>query len=171
MILTQARLFDEPKLAALSLETIDRNSKEASAAEGFADIDLDTLRVVLESDTLGIRKCKLFNAVCRWAEAECVRQNLPANIENCRQALGQALELIRFPLMTVEEFAMGAAQSGILNDREVVELFLHFTVNPKPEVKFLDTPRCCLTGKEQVVSRFCQIESRWGYSGTSDRIR
>ena len=66
---------------------------------------------------------------------------------------------------------MGAAQSGILEDREVVELFLYFTVNPKPSISFLDVPRCCLTGKEQVVSRFCQIESRWGYSGTSDRIR
>ena len=88
-----------------------------------------------------------------------------------RHVLSQALRLIRFPLMTVEEFAMGAAQSGILEDREVVELFLYFTVNPKPSISFLDVPRCCLTGKEQVVSRFCQIESRWGYSGTSDRIR
>lgn len=26
----------------------------------------------------------------------------------------------------------GPAQSGILVDREVVSLFLHFTVNPKP---------------------------------------
>ncbi len=43
---------------------------------------------------------------------------------------------------------------GILQDREVVELFLHYTVNPKPSVQFGDTPRCCLTGKEQVVSRF-----------------
>ncbi|XP_026679089.1 BTB/POZ domain-containing protein 2-like [Diaphorina citri] len=28
-----------------------------------------------------------------------------------------------------------------------------------------------MTGKEQVVHRFQHIESRWGYSGTSDRIR
>lgn len=171
MLLTQARLFDEPQLAALCLETIDKNTTEALAAEGFCDIDLNTLCVVLERDTLGIRECKLFSAVCRWAEAECIRQNLPTNSEHRRRTLRQALQLIRFPLMTVEEFAVGAAQSGILSDREVVELFLHFTVNPKPTVNFLDTPRCCLTGKEQVVSRFCQIESRWGYSGTSDRIR
>ena len=44
-------------------------------------------------------------------------------------------------------------------------------VNPKPPVDFLDVPRCCMTGKEQSVCRFQQIESRWGYSGTSDRIR
>ena len=171
MLLTQARLFDEPQLAALCLETIDKNTSEALSAEGFTDIDLDTLCVVLERDTLGIRECKLFGAVCRWAGAESQRQNLPVTSENQREVLGRALPLIRFPLMTVEEFAVGAAQSGILTDREVVELFLHFTVNPKPAVNFLDTPRCCLTGKEQVVARFCQIESRWGYSGTSDRIR
>ncbi|XP_059143982.1 BTB/POZ domain-containing protein 1-like [Physella acuta] len=172
MLLTQARLFDEPQLAALCLETIDKNTTEALAADGFTDIDLDTLCVVLERDTLGIRECKLFSAVCRWAEAECIRQNLiPPTSENQRHVLSRALRLIRFPLMTVEEFAMGSAQSGILEDREVVELFLYFTVNPKPSISFLDVPRCCLTGKEQVVSRFCQIESRWGYSGTSDRIR
>ncbi|XP_046358644.1 BTB/POZ domain-containing protein 1-like isoform X2 [Haliotis rufescens] len=171
MLLTQARLFDEPQLAALCLETIDKNTTEALSADGFTDIDHDTLCVVLERDTLGIRECKLFSSVCRWAEAECARLNQPPSPQNQRRVLSRSLRLIRFPLMTVEEFAMGAAQSGILEDREVVELFLYFTVNPKPSISFLDVPRCCLTGKEQVVSRFCQIESRWGYSGTSDRIR
>lgn len=60
---------------------------------------------------------------------------------------------------------------GILNDRELVNLFLYFTVNPKPSVAFLDVPRCCVTGKEQVVNRFQRIEGRWGYSGTPDRIK
>ncbi len=50
---------------------------------------------------------------------------------------------------------------GILQDREVVELFLHYTVNPKPSVQFGDTPRCCLTGKEQVVSRFVLVCTSW----------
>lgn len=66
---------------------------------------------------------------------------------------------------------MGPAQSGLLDDREIVQLFLYFTVNPKPNVGFLDTPRCCMTGKELTVNRFSQTESRWGYSGTTDRIR
>ncbi|XP_028569237.2 BTB/POZ domain-containing protein 2 isoform X5 [Podarcis muralis] len=105
MLLTQARLFDEPQLASLCLENIDKNTSDAINAEGFTDIDL------------------------------------------------------------------GPAQSGILTDREVVSLFLHFTVNPKPRVEFIDRPRCCLRGKECSINRFQQVESRWGYSGTSDRIR
>lgn len=67
--------------------------------------------------------------------------------------------------------ATGPAQSGILFDREVVNLFLHFTVNPKPRVDYIDRPRCCLRGEECSINRFQQVESRWGYSGTSDRIR
>ncbi|XP_056149497.1 BTB/POZ domain-containing protein 2-like isoform X2 [Lampris incognitus] len=171
MLLTQARLFDEPQLASLCLENIDKNTGDALAAEGFTDIDLDTLVAVLERDTLGVREVRLFGAAVRWAEAEAHRQQLQPTPENKRRVLGKALTLIRFPLMTIEEFAAGPAQSSILTDREVVSLFLHFTVNPKPRVEFIDRPRCCLRGKECSITRFGQVESRWGYSGTSDRIR
>ncbi|XP_044727955.1 BTB/POZ domain-containing protein 1-like [Chrysoperla carnea] len=171
LLLTQARLFDEPQLASLCLDMIDKNTADALAADGFTDIDLDTLIAVLERDTLRIGESKLFQAIVRWSEAECTREELPLTPENQRSVLGRALTLIRFPLMSIEEFAIGPAQSGLLTDREVVQLFLYFTVNPKPSVGFLDVPRCCMTGKEQSVSRFQQIESRWGYSGTSDRIR
>ncbi|XP_030639826.1 BTB/POZ domain-containing protein 2a [Chanos chanos] len=171
MLLTQARLFDEPQLASLCLENIDKNTADALAAEGFTDIDLDTLVAVLERDTLGVREVRLFAAAVRWAEAESQRQQIQPTPENKRKVLGKALNLIRFPLMTIEEFAAGPAQSGILTDREVVSLFLHFTVNPKPHVEFIDRPRCCLRGKECSITRFGQVESRWGYSGTSDRIR
>ncbi|KAG8145077.1 putative BTB-POZ domain-containing protein [Naja naja] len=170
MLLTQARLFDEPQLASLCLDTIDKSTMDAISAEGFTDIDIDTLCAVLERDTLSIRESRLFGAVVRWAEAECQRQQLPVTSANKQKVLGKALSLIRFPLMTIEEFAAGPAQSGILSDREVVNLFLHFTVNPKPRVDYIDRPRCCLRGKECSINRFQQVESRWGYSGTSDRI-
>ena len=77
--------------------------------------------------------------------------------------------------MTVEEFAAGPAQSDLLKKEEVVEIFLHFTVNPKviipdfvqvtnsnfqPKLRFPDQPRCCHTGKEEVVSRFTEYASR-----------
>ena len=120
----------------------------------------------------------------KWSDAECLRQNLQLNADNKRAVLGGVLGQIRFPLMTVEEFAqgmiiminfkkhtyilsiytpicktflLGPAQSGILTDRECVSLFLHFTVNPKPPVGFMDVPRCSMTGKEQTASRYQQI--------------
>ena len=83
VLLTQARLFDEPQLATLCLDAIDRATTEALTAEGFTDIDLDTLCATLERDTLGVRECKLFAAVCRWAEAECARQGIEVTCEVC----------------------------------------------------------------------------------------
>lgn len=128
-------MFDEPQLASLCLENIDKNTGDALAAEGFTDIDLgsvsvnvqihvefknyglctdclalcslDTLVAVLERDTLGVREVRLFGAAVRWADAEARRQQLQPTPENMRKVLGKALTLIRFPLMTIEEFAAG----------------------------------------------------------------
>ena len=112
--------------------------------------------------------CSFFR---RWAEAECIRKSKPVTPENKRAALENVLTKIRFPIMSIEEFSNGPALSGVLTDKECVSLFLHFTLNPKPPVAFLETPRCSMTGKEQTVSRFNQVESRWGYPGTPDKIR
>ncbi|KAG5317251.1 BTBD2 protein, partial [Pseudoatta argentina] len=183
LLLTQARLFDEPQLASVCLDTIDRFTTDAFTADGFTDIDIDTLMIVLERDTLHVRESKLFQAVLRWSEAECVRQQLPVTPENQRLVLGDALSLVRFPLMSKEEFTVGPAQSGLLNYSEasitiffqymshVLSLFSYFILNPKPSVGFQTMPRCCMTGKEQTVCRFQHTKSRWGYFGTSDRIR
>lgn len=111
------------------------------------------------------------NLPYRWSAAECERQGLPVTTENQRNVLGRALKLIRFPLMTVDEFAGCAAQSGLLLDKEVVSLFLYFIVNPKPAIDFIETPRSTMPGHELMVNRFQQVEMRWGYSGPSDRIR
>ncbi|KAL0106776.1 hypothetical protein PUN28_015376 [Cardiocondyla obscurior] len=66
LLLTQARLFDEPQLASVCLDTIDRFTTEAFNADGFTDIDIDTLMIVLERDTLRVRESKLFQAVLRY---------------------------------------------------------------------------------------------------------
>ena len=64
-LIVQARLFDEPQLAALCLECIDKNTPEALTADGFTDIDIDTLSAVLDRDSLRIKENKLFAAVLR----------------------------------------------------------------------------------------------------------
>lgn len=72
----------------------------------------DTLVAVLERDTLGVREVRLFGAAVRWAEAEAHRQQLQPTPENKRKVLGKALTLIRFPLMTIEEFAAGEHEAS-----------------------------------------------------------
>ena len=59
-------MFDEPQLAALCLECLDKNTPEALTADGFTDIDIDTLSAVLDRDSLRIKESKLFSAVLRY---------------------------------------------------------------------------------------------------------
>ena len=53
------------QLSALCLECIDKNTPEALTADGFTDIDIDTLSAVLDRDSLRIKENKLFAAVLR----------------------------------------------------------------------------------------------------------
>jgi len=77
---------------------------------------------VLERDTLGVREVRLFGASVRWADAEAHRQQLQPTPENKRKVLGKALTLIRFPLMTIEEFAAGEVELS----KRVTLLFFFF---------------------------------------------
>lgn len=52
------------------------------------------------------------------------------------QVLGNALYLVRIPTMSLEEFANGAAQLGILTQQETIDLFLHFTAHIKPHLNY-----------------------------------
>jgi BTB/POZ domain-containing protein 1/2 len=87
--------------------------KEQNIPNLFCILFTDTLCAVLERDTLSIRESRLFGAVVRWAEAECQRQQLPVTFANKQKVLGKALSLIRFPLMTIEEFAAGEAATAL----------------------------------------------------------
>ncbi|KAI1713347.1 PHR domain-containing protein [Ditylenchus destructor] len=175
MLLSQARLFDESQLTELCLAIIDRDTTEALMAEGFTDVDHDTLCNVLKRDSLRINELPLFQALLRWSIEACKRKGLPITPENQRQILGPALRLVRYSQMTVQEFAEHVALSKLLTDAELVSVFLHFTLtNPRPPsvpVEFPVAPRRRFVGKEMSINRFQRIETSWGYSGNPDRIK
>jgi BTB/POZ domain-containing protein 1/2 len=184
ILLSQARLFDEAQLAAQCLEVIDKNAMYALQTPELLDIDLDTLMAILKRDTLGVREIKLWQTCLDWARNKCKNhhhhhhhhhhQTSPTTTPDMiRQTLGGALKLIRFPLMSQEEFAQGPAQSGVLTDKEVISIFLYFNLPAKTYkfCEFDDEPRS--TFKEYAINRFRQgeVEHRWSYSDAFDRIR
>ncbi|CAP26221.1 Protein CBR-TAG-30 [Caenorhabditis briggsae] len=172
MMLSQAKLFDEPELTQKCLEVIDKNTLEALNGEGFIDIDLDTLCEVLTRDNLRIREIFLFQAVLRWSKFEAERRGLPASVDNRRIVLSRAIQLIRFPLMKMEEFALNV-DPQLLSESEMNKIYKYLAVSPpdRPVLVYSDRPRCQISSTEYVVSRFQRIENRWGFNGTSDRIK
>lgn len=121
----------------------------ALQAEGFVDIDINTLESVLSRETLNCKEMHLFQAALKWAAAECARKDLEPNAQNKRSVLGNCLYLIRIPTMNLEEFANTAAQMGILTPQETIDIFLNFTAKNKPHLNYPIKPR---TGLKPQVS-------------------
>lgn len=125
----------------------------ALKSEGFVDIDMSTLESVLGRETLNCKEMHLLEAALNWAAAECQRREIDPTPQNKRGMLGNALYLIRIPTMTLEEFANGAAQLGILTSQETIDIFFHFTANNKPTLVYPTKPRAGL--KAQVKKKNC----------------
>ncbi|XP_074036981.1 BTB/POZ domain containing protein 3 lute isoform X2 [Leptinotarsa decemlineata] len=172
LLLSQSRLFEEPELMQRCWEVIDAQAEMAVKSEGFVDIDMSTLESVLGRETLNCKEMNLLEAALNWATAECNRREMEPTPQNKRDVLGNALYLIRIPTMTLEEFANGAAQIGILTQQETIDIFFHFTATNKPCLQYPIKPRAGL--KSQVCHRFqsCAYRSnQWRYRGRCDSIQ
>lgn len=144
LLLSQSRFFEEPELMQRCWEVIDAQAEMALQAEGFVDIDINTLESVLSRETLNCKEMHLFEAALNWATAECIRKELEPSSQNKRAVLGNSLYLIRIPTMSLDEFANTAAQLGILTPQETIDIFLHFTARNKPHLNYPIKPRAGL---------------------------
>lgn len=172
VLLSQGRLFEEVELMQRCWEVIDAQAEESLRSEGFTEIDKKTLETILSRETLNTRELCVFEAACRWAVAECCRQDLEPTAENQRHVLGDCLHLVRFPVMNLDEFANSPAQSGVLTLQECHDLFLHFTARQSPKLPF---PRVTRKGLSQFrVQRFqssAYRSNQWRYRGRCDSIQ
>ncbi|XP_055375451.1 BTB/POZ domain-containing protein 6-B isoform X2 [Condylostylus longicornis] len=172
LLLSQSRLFEEPELMQRCWEVIDAQAEMAIKSEGFVDIDLKTFESILSRETLNCKEIHLFEAALNWAHNACQKMEIDPTAQNKRSVLGSALHLIRIPTMTLEEFANGVAQTGILTSQETIDIFLNFTAKNKPQLNFATKPRAGL--KTQVCHRFqsCAYRSnQWRYRGRCDSIQ
>ncbi|XP_012680213.1 BTB/POZ domain-containing protein 6-B isoform X2 [Clupea harengus] len=172
VLLSQSRLFEEPELTQRCWEVIDAQAELSLLSEGFCEIDLPTLEIILRRETLNTREAVVFQAVLEWAVAECKRQGLGPTSRNKRAVLGKALYLVRIPTMTLEEFADGAAQSDVLTLEETHDIFLWYTAATKPKLEFPLVQRKGLA--PQRCHRFqssAYRSNQWRYRGRCDSIQ
>ena len=137
LLLSQARLFSEPALIQRAWEVIDAQAEMALTSEAFADIDFDTLMSILSRETLNCKETVVFTAANSWAQADCKKKDLdPCEPENRKSVLGKAIYKIRFPAMSIADFADVVAMSGMLTIQETNDIFLYFTAKEKPPLNY-----------------------------------
>ncbi len=56
LLLSQSRLFEEPELMSRCWEVIDAQAQLALHSEGFTEIDIDTLKQILQRETLNCKE-------------------------------------------------------------------------------------------------------------------
>ncbi|XP_062901542.1 BTB/POZ domain-containing protein 6-B isoform X1 [Mobula hypostoma] len=172
VLLSQSRLFEEPELTQRCWEVIDAQAELALRSEGFCEIDLQTLEIILSRETLNAKEVVVFEAIVNWAEAECKRQGLPPSARNKRSVLGKALYIVRIPTMSLEEFANGAAQCDLLTLEQTHDIFLWYTAVNKPQLEFSTAQRKGLA--PQRCHRFqssAYRSNQWRYRGRCDSIQ
>ncbi|TRY65429.1 hypothetical protein DNTS_021899 [Danionella cerebrum] len=172
ILLSQSCLFEEPDLTQRCWEVIDAQAELALKSDGFCDIDTQTLESILRRETLNAKEIIVFEAALSWAEAECHRREMNTSIDNKRKVLGQSIYLIRIPTMGLDDFANGAAQSGVLTLNETNDIFLWYTAAKKPELQFASEPRKGLTPQKCHRFQSCAYRSnQWRYRGRCDSIQ
>jgi len=172
LLLSQSRLFEEPELMQRCWDVIDAQAEIALKSEGFTDIDSPTLLTIMQRETLNCSELTVFSAACEWAKAECIRRDEQVTPAMMRNVLGQAMQCIRFPAMSVEEFADFAVKSDMLDLQEITDIFLNFTAKEKPILQYPVKQR--LGMRPQVCHRFqssAYRSNQWRYRGRCDSIQ
>ena len=105
--LLQAQKFENRDLEDRCWEVIERQTEES----------------LVKREVLSVTEVELFKAVDRWATEEGERQGLTLDGETKRRLLGEEIvKGIRFPLMSLAEFATVVDDTAILSRKETGDM-------------------------------------------------
>ena len=170
IILPFAQKYEDKTLVDRCWNVIDEQTEAAVNSDGFEMIEKSLIEGVITRDNLMIEEVALFQAVIRWATKQCEKQGLVAEGKVKRRIIGErAIKAIRFPLMTIEEFASVVIDTNLLTTEETNGLFKFFAIPrhnaplefPKNERRRPRFVRC---------ERFGSVKETWNYGLSKDYL-
>ena len=162
VMLNQAIVFEELELINKSVEFIGLNAKSVLASNAFKNLSREGLYYVVSYDGLQVDETFIYQACLKWAENK-LKSNLSMT-ENAtdlelRQTLGEVLYRIRFPSMTLGEFARLAGISALLTCSEKSSIYYYIATEDHYALTFDWKPRPA----ENMLDRFTSvITNDWG---------
>ncbi|CAH8457110.1 unnamed protein product [Dicrocoelium dendriticum] len=129
-VLDRSMFFEEDDLTRRCWHVIDVLAPHVLTSPGLIKMEAARFKSLLKRDTLNCKEAEVFAAVRRWAEAECTRRGIGVSLTNQARVAAEFLYLVRFPTMTLNEFAENVAYSGFLSLEMVRDLFVHITQQP-----------------------------------------
>ena len=151
------------------VDFIQRNTEDVIHSESFLEINLETLKSILECDSLTIDEETLFTHVMEWCKNKCSIKSLEVNDFNKRFVLGDAIRCIRFPIMNENYFKTAIAGLDLLQPGEVIDVFLE-QFNKTPVVSSIQSTFKSKPRNFQRVKRFRKTLRDTIYSDSEDAI-
>lgn len=140
-----ALLFNQKHLVEVCEERIKLESKVVLESNAFKHCSCLVLQKVLSMEQLSCDEVFVFKAAMDWAAEACKQSNVDIELaENRRKELGDSFYLIRFPVMSSEDFTKCLEnQEGLFSAHEMLDILSHLTMKRplKIATKFPQKPR------------------------------
>ena len=173
-ILPHAQKFEDKDLEDRCWEVIKKETEEAVTSDEFVTVERSIVESLIKKKMLNVTEVKLFKALDRWATKESERQGKKPEGDVKRRILGEEIvKEIRFPLISLKEFASVVFDSHILSFQEFGVMIKHYSNVLTTPLPYKQIPRFEFIRR---CSRFKDIASldssgRWNYiSSNPDRI-
>jgi len=166
-IFQQSVQYKEKDLEEAAVTEICKNAHKFVESEEFLGLSSECVQKLLKQDDLAVfDEVQLFDALVRWAEAECTRLGTPTNPKYCRSVLEKLIIYIRFTEMTQFEFTIKVTAPGFLTTEEAVSVYAYQNIptslrstSNTPPILFNTNPReYCEPTEEFVLVRLPTVD-------------
>ena len=142
-ILSQAQKFEDKGLENRCWRVIESHTEQALLSNEFLTLDRSIVESVVKRGVLKVKEVDLFKAVDRWATKELERQGQTPSRKLKRKILGEEIvKGIRFPLISMKEFASVVLDCHILTEIEICDMIKYYNgVDLKSPLAFVHSPR------------------------------
>ena len=131
-VLFLAQKYIVPSLADKCWAFIDKNTCACLESDNaVSTFNSEMLTSLAKRDTLQINKeLELFEAMKHWAEKRCTAEGLEPSGKAIRRALGDVMNLFRWPAISQLDFAQHVVPTSILTDKESLGVHEYYSRAP-----------------------------------------
>ena len=143
--MNEAVLFKSQLLYEKCCKLFEEDTSNVLISFTFCELSQRALSAFLDVDGTNVLEIVIFQSIKIWMRHKCREQGLAVNGENMRMVIGDGLYKLRFPTMTVQDFANEVSTiGGFLTDSEIKQTFQKITVfkNEGIECPFKSDYRC-----------------------------
>ena len=141
-VLLHAQKFEDIDLEERCWAVIKTQASKALRSDVFVTLERSLVEAVVKNERLFVEEVELFKAVDRWATKQIEMQGLRSDDGSKRQIIGEEIvKAIRFPLMSLKEFASVVPDCNILTMKEIVDMMKYYSDVLATPLPFIQTPR------------------------------